>query len=367
MPVPQPILVVDDDPSVRDVLAEYFREEGYRCEVARDGLEALEKLRGRGFDLVVSDIDMPRMDGVALLREIKSVSPDTEIILLTGILDVDTAIRSMRLGACDYLTKPFNLSEVCVTVERALDKQRLTRENREYHEALEARVEERTAQLKRKSAEIDQLYQRLIRTYQTTLEALAIALDTRDSETLGHSVRVAAYTAAVARRMGVVEPELTDIYRGALLHDVGKIGVPDAILRKPGRLTPEEWIEMRKHPEIGDRILQGIDFLDGARPIVLSHQERYDGKGYPLGLRGKEIPLGARIFAVVDTLDAMTSDRPYRKALPMEAVFEEIRKFRGSQFDPDVVDAFLGIPRREWDEIRIRVLEEVRSRGGGRF
>ena len=367
MPVRKPILVVDDDRTVRDVLVECLTDGGYTCEAACDGMEALEKIRGNKFDLVVSDIDMPGMDGVALLREIKSLRPDTAIILLTGIVDVDTAIRSMRLGASDYLTKPFNLNEVFITVEKALDKQRLMRENREYHEALEARVEERTAELKRKNREVEKLFLQLKSTYQTTLEALAIALDTRDSETLGHSVRVAAYTVAVARRMGVVEPELTDIHRGALLHDVGKIGVPDAILRKPGKLTPEEWIEMRKHPEIGDRILQGIEFLDGARPIVRSHQERYDGKGYPSGLRGKEIPLGARIFAVVDTLDAMTSNRPYRQALPFEAAYEEIRRFRGIQFDPDVVDSFLRIPRQEWIDIYARVLEDVRTRGGGRF
>jgi HD-GYP domain-containing protein (c-di-GMP phosphodiesterase class II) len=167
--------------------------------------------------------------------------------------------------------------------------------------------------------------------------------------------------------MGIVDPELTDIYRGALLHDVGKIGIPDAILRKPGKLNAEEWVEMRKHPEIGDRILQGIQFLDGARPIVRAHQERYDGKGYPKGLKGTEIPLGARIFAVVDTLDAMTSDRPYRKALPYEAAYDEITRFRGVQFDPDVVDAFLKIPKHEWREIYERVLKDVTRRGAGRF
>ncbi len=367
MPTSQPILVVDDDRIIRDVLVECLTDGGYRCEAACDGLEALEKVRDNGFDLVVSDIDMPRMDGVQLLREIKTLRPEIEIILLTGIVDIDTAIQSMRLGASDYLTKPFNLAEVLITIEKALDKQRLLRENREYHRSLERRVEERTAELTKKNREIEELFHRLSCTYQTTLEALAIALDTRDSETLGHSVRVAAYTVTVARRMGIVDPELTDIYRGALLHDVGKIGVPDAILRKPGKLNAEEWVEMRKHPEIGDRILQGIQFLDGARPIVRAHQERYDGKGYPEGLKGREIPLGARIFAVVDTLDAMTSDRPYRKAQSYEAAYDEITRFRGVQFDPDVVDAFLKIPKQEWREIYNRVLKDVTRRGAGRF
>ncbi|HEU4400808.1 MAG TPA: HD domain-containing phosphohydrolase [Candidatus Polarisedimenticolia bacterium] len=353
MQEPIHILVVDDEQAIRDVLTEGLNDTGYRCDTARDGSEALEKVKANGFQLVVSDIDMPQMDGVRLVQEIKKVRPDTEIIMLTGVVDVDVAVQAIRLGASDYLTKPFNLAEVRITVERALEKRRLVLENREYQRTLEARVLERTADLNR--------------SYQTTLEALATALDTRDTETLGHSLRVAAYTVAVARRMGVSEPDLTDIYRGALLHDVGKIGVPDAILRKPGKLTPEEWVEMRKHPEIGYRILEGIHFLEAARQVVLCHQERFDGTGYPRGLKGQEIPLGARVFSVVDTLDAMTSDRCYRKALPYETARAEIIRYSGTQFDPDVVAVFLEIPPEEWTGIHQRVLAEVSSRGSARF
>ncbi len=360
------ILVVDDEQAIRDVLREGLTDSGFICEDAPDGLAALEKLKSNGFSLVVSDIDMPGMDGVSLLREIKATRPDTEIILLTGVVDVETAIRSIRMGATDYITKPFTLSEVRITVERALEKRRLILENREYRRTLEERVAERTAELIRKNGEVEDLFSLLKASYETTLEALATALDSRDAETLGHSARVAAYTVAVARRLGVKETELTDIYRGALLHDVGKIGVPDAILRKPGKLNAEEWLEMRKHPEIGARILQGIKFLDGARPIVMCHQERYDGKGYPRGLKGSEIPLGARIFAVVDTFDAMTSDRPYRKALPYETAFAEIVKYSGTQFDPEVAQAFLTIAPEEWKSIHARVLREVSSRSNAR-
>ena len=367
MQQPIPILVVDDDQTIRDLLAEGLGRAGFLCETAADGVEALAKVKGNNFPIVLSDIDMPQMDGVQLVREIRTVKPETEVILLTGILDVHTAIRTMRLGASDYVTKPFNFAELRVTVERALEKQRLIRENREYREALEMRVAERTAELSRKKGEIEGLYNRLGESYQATLEALATALDTRDSETMGHSVRVAAYTVAVARRMAVVEPELTDMYRGALMHDLGKIGVPDAILRKPGRLTPAEWAEMRRHPEIGERILRGIAFLDGARRIVLCHQERYDGQGYPARLEGEAIPLGARIFAVVDTLDAMTFDRPYRKALSYEAAREEIVKYSGRQFDPEVVRVFLQIPPEEWTTIHRRVLQDVASRAASRL
>jgi putative nucleotidyltransferase with HDIG domain len=362
MPEPTHILIVDDDQAIREILSEGLSDSGYECVTACDGVEGLRKLQSNGFHLVVSDIDMPKMDGVSLLQKIKEIRPDTEIIMLTGVVDVETAIQSMRLGACDYLTKPFNLAEVRITVERALEKQRLIRENREYQKTLELKVAERTADLSRKNREVEELLRRLQSSYQTTLEALATALDTRDTETLGHSLRVASYTVAVARRMGVGEPDLTDIYRGALLHDVGKIGIPDAILRKPGKLTSEEWVEMRRHPEIGYRILQGINFLEAPREIVLSHQEMYDGSGYPRGLKGKEIPLGARIFSVVDTLDAMTSDRPYRKAMPYEAARAEINKYSGAQFDPDVVKVFLEIPESDWREIHRRVVQDVMAR-----
>jgi putative nucleotidyltransferase with HDIG domain len=366
MPNAVHILIVDDDPAIREVLLESLRESGYRCTTAHDGADALERFRSEPFNLLVSDIDMPQMDGVRLLREVKAIRPETEVIMLTGMLDLDVAIRAIRMGASDYLTKPFNLEQVRITVERAIEKQRLVQENREYRETLEARVVERTAALSRKTQEVEDLFRRLNESYQTTLEALATALDARDAETLGHSVRVGAYTVAVAQRMGVRDPELTDVYRGALLHDVGKIGIPDAILLKPGKLTADEWVEMRKHPEIGARMLQGIRFLEGAIPIVLCHQERWDGKGYPQRLAGKAIPLGARIFAVVDTLDAMTSNRPYRKALTYDDARAEIVKYSGIQFDPEVVAVFLSIPRSEWQAIQRRVLEEVSARAAQR-
>ncbi len=363
MPNAVHILVVDDESAIRDVLAESLGACGYLCETATNGVEALRKFQTNAFQLLISDIDMPLMDGVHLLNEVKALRPDTEIIMLTGVVDLDTAIRSMRMGASDYLTKPFNLDQVRITVDRALEKQRLVKENREYRLTLEARVTERTAALSRKTGEVEELFRRLNESYQSTLEALATALDARDAETLGHSVRVGAYTVEVAQRLGVKEPEITDIHRGALLHDVGKIGIPDAILLKPGKLTAAEWVEMRKHPEIGARMLQGIRFLEGAIPIVLCHQERFDGKGYPARLKGEAIPLGARIFAVVDTLDAMTSDRPYRRALSYARARAEIIEFSGTQFDPRVVEVFLSIAESTWQAIHQRVLAEVAARG----
>ncbi|HEV8336449.1 MAG TPA: HD domain-containing phosphohydrolase [Candidatus Polarisedimenticolia bacterium] len=346
---------MDDEPAIRDILREGLTDSGYVCTLASNGHEALERLKDFEYSLVLSDIDMPKMDGVQLLQAVKDRNPDIEVVMITGVVDVEMALRAIRLGANDYLTKPFNLEEVRFTIEKALEKRRLILENRQYQRNLEEKVAERTAQLVLKHREIQGLFEKLQTSYETTLEALAAALDTRDTETQGHSVRVSEYTVVIAGRMGVKEPELTDIRRGALLHDVGKIGIPDAVLRKPGKLTVEEWAEMKKHPEIGHRILSGINFLEKSLPLVISHQERFDGSGYPHGLREEAIPLGARIFAVVDTLDAMTSDRPYRKALSYEVARAEIVRNSGIQFDPRVVEVFLTISPEEWKAIHRRI------------
>ena len=352
--VPAGILVVDDEPAIRDLLQEGLKDSGYICTIASDGYEALDCLRECEFPLVLSDIDMPRMDGVKLLQALQEGHPDTEVIMITGVVDVEVALQAIRMGASDYITKPFNLEQVRFTIRKALEKRRLILENREYQRNLEEKVAERTAQLLVKHREIAGLFEKLQSSYETTLRALAAALDTRDTETQGHSVRVSEYTAVIAQRLGVEEPELTDIRRGALLHDVGKIGISDAVLRKPGKLTPVEWAEMKLHPGIGHRILSGILFLEKSLPIVLSHQERYDGSGYPRRLKGEEIPLGARIFAVVDMLDAVTSDRPYRKALTYRDAREEIIRNAGIQFDPKIVEVFLSIPPEEWRSIHRR-------------
>ena len=365
------LLIVDDEEVIREVLTERLSAEGYRCDSARDVPQALAKLHnGGGYGLVLSDIDMPGDNGITLLKKIKETFPDIDVVMVTGMLDLDMAVGSIRMGASDYITKPFNLDQVLLTVERTLEKRRLTLDNRRYQESLESMVEERTREVRRKGEQIEKLYselrtafEQIHATYETTLEALMEALDTRDTETQGHSRRVSEYTVTVARQLGLREPDLTQIRWGALLHDVGKIGVPDAILRKPAKLTPEEWIEMRKHPELGRRILCNIKFLENAVPIVYCHQERYDGSGYPRGLKGDQIPLGARIFAVVDTLDAMTMDRPYRKALPYERARHEIQTYAGRQFDPEVVRAFLEIPDATWLEINRRIKAELAAKG----
>ena len=339
---------------------------GYVARSAGTAEEALKILEEDEIHLVLSDIEMPGQSGLDLLRLIREDYPDIDVVMVTGVVDTDMAVGSIRKGAYDYVTKPFNLEEIRFVVDRTLkhrqdilDKRAYQAQLAEEKKLLEVKVDERTRELREKKQEVEELYGELQGSYESTLQALITALDFRDNETQGHSVRVVEYAILVAKKLGVREPELTWIRRGSILHDVGKIGVPDAILRKPGKLDAEEWDEMKKHPEMGYRMLQHIGFLEPALDLVLCHQERFDGSGYPRGLEGEGIPLGARIFAVVDTFDAMTSDRPYRPALSIETAVREVRKFSGTQFDPDAAEAFLSIPIRTWKEIRERVHRQV--------
>jgi putative nucleotidyltransferase with HDIG domain len=356
---PKKLLIVDDERSVREVLAEGLAAMGYETLSAGSADEAFEHACREPVHLVLTDIEMPGANGLELLARLKEHDPELDVVMVTGVIDATTAIGAIRQGASDYVTKPFNLDEVQIVIDRTLEKRRLILENRAYQEHLEELVEQRTQEVLEKKQQVEQLYEELQESYESTLQALVTALDFRDNETQGHSYRVVEYAVLVAERLGVGEPDLTWIRRGAILHDVGKIGVSDLVLRKPGKLDADEWDEMRKHPEIGYRMLERIRFLKPALDIVLSHQERFDGSGYPRGQSGEEIPLGARIFAVVDTFDAMTSDRPYRAALSIDAARDEIIDWSGRQFDPKVVDAFLTIEQATWHEIRDRVHQEV--------
>ena len=325
-----------------------LERQGFDVELASNGREAIEMLDLNNFDLVLTDIVMQDVNGITLLERIHDKYPNLPVVMVTAIHDISVAIDSMRRGAYDYLLKPFEREHLMNTVERALYHRRILEESQNYQQSLEQMVRARTEMLRHAMEDLEH-------SYDVTLEALGDALDLKDSETEGHSKRVTAYTIALARAMGISPAEIKVIARGAFLHDIGKMAIPDEILRKPGKLTPEEQDVMREHCSRGYHMLRKIPFLAEAAEIVFSHQEHYDGSGYPNGLRGREIPIGARIFAVADTLDAITSDRPYRKARSFDVAREEILRCSGTQFDPAVVEVFLKIPNELWQELRSEI------------
>jgi cyclic di-GMP phosphodiesterase len=348
------LLIVDDEISVCMLLSQKLTRAGYRCSTATSALRALELINAEQFDAIISDMRMPGMTGLELLAQVHEKYPDIAFLMATAEDDVRKGVQAMKYGAADYILKPFDLDLVLRGVNRALEKKRLEKELEEYRLHLEEMVAKRTAQLQDALLRIEQ-------TYDETLEALGAALDLRDTETEGHSRRVSLYCLELARRIQCNDEQVKQIARGSYLHDIGKIGIPDSILLKPSKLTPDERVKMEAHAQIGFELVSRIAFLAPAAEIVLTHQERYDGTGYPEGLKGEQIPLGARIFAIADTLDAMTSDRPYRKALPFSAAVQEITRESGRQFDPEVVKAFLSVPEETWKDIRAKV-EERRSK-----
>jgi putative nucleotidyltransferase with HDIG domain len=337
---PTRILIVDDDSAVRDVITVLLREEGYAATAVSSAEAALDAAEESDYPLVISDVRMPGKDGFWLLDRLRDMHPDSAVVMLTAYGDTEAAVQCLRNGAADYLLKPPKVTDLIRAIERALGRRRLELARHKYRRSLENRVREKTAELSRTLHDLES-------TYSQTLWSLVAALDAREHETSDHSQRVVRYTLAIARRLGVPDGDLPSVGRGALLHDIGKIGVPDAILLKAGRLTPSEWVEMRKHPQIGYDILRSIEFLGPSAEVVLCHQERYDGGGYPRGLSGEAIPLAARIFAIADTFDAMTTSRPYRRGLPAEAARVEIAKCSGTQFDPRCADAFLSMSSEE--------------------
>lgn len=342
------ILVVDDEQLMRTLLVTLLQREGYSVDSARDNEDALRVLGLKSVDLIITDLRMGNSNGMHLIEQIKGRRMQTPVIMVTAVHEVNTAIAAMRNGAFDVVLKPFDNLTLLDSVERAVAFGYTTRKDTVYRNSLEHLVEARTSLLREALFELE-------RSYDTTLEALGNALDLKDSETEGHSRRVTAYTIALARAMGLDKSDIKTIKHGAFLHDIGKMAIPDAILLKPGRLDPHEREVMRRHCLSGFQIVSKIPFLHEAAEIVYSHQEHYDGGGYPRGLKGEQIPLGARIFAVADTLDAITSDRPYRKGSPILAARNEIARCAETQFDPRVVEAFLSMPPEVWEELRAAI------------
>src|SRR5271163_2387492 len=340
------VLVVDDEESVRGVVAALLEHSGYAATMTCSAEEAMTRLQqDPDYDLVLSDIMMPGTDGLTLLDHIGTDHPGMPVVMFSAVNDFHVVTNAFRRGAIDYLLKPFERAELESIVMRAVERGRLRKQNTIYRQNLESIVSARTGRLRSTMQDLE-------RSYDITLEAMGDALDLRDAETEGHSRRVTAYTIALAQAMGLESDALRTIARGAFLHDIGKIATPDNILLKPGRLTAEEMAIMKQHCERGYEMVRKISFLRDAAEIVYAHQEQFDGRGYPRGLRGEEIPLGARIFAIADTLDAMTSDRPYRKGTSFAKARDEITRCSGTQFDPQIVEVFLSIPPETWSNLR---------------
>src|SRR5277367_3778367 len=329
------ILIVDDEVHVGAMIGATLERANYSAVLTRDCDEALRQFAGGApFDIVLLDIRLRDRDGLALLETLKQLQPETPVVMISGVPEIAVVISAIKKGAFDYLLKPIGPAQLLGTVMRALEHRDLERRDTLHRQSLERLVEARTEMLHRAIADLE-------RSYDITLEALGNALDLKDAETEGHSKRVTAYSMVLARAMNMEPSAVKIIARGAFLHDIGKMAIPDAILSKPGKLTAGEQTVMREHCMRGYAILKKIPFLEQASEIVFSHQEHYDGSGYSRGLKGEEIPLGARIFAVADALDAITSDRPYRKATSFAEARVEIKRCAGTQFDPHVVDVYL--------------------------
>jgi response regulator RpfG family c-di-GMP phosphodiesterase len=343
------VLIVDDDALILKALARILEGARYepRCFLYPE--EALAALEGEAPVVIICDYMMPTMDGITFLKLARARFPGATRILCTAAEDFRIALQAVNSGEVfRIIPKPWHQQELLATVSQAAEASRLRREN----ERLTAEVQRQNGQLREMNGRLEEMVR--ART-QALLEGLIAALDYRDAETQWHSRRVSLYARRLAQQLGFKEPELTVIEHGALLHDIGKIGVRDGVLLKPGPLTTDEWTEMKRHPELGWALLQRVDYLRPASSIVLQHQEKWDGTGYPRALRGEAIVVGARIFHVVDTLDAITSDRPYRRARQFEDARAEIVRCRGTQFDPGVVDAFLAVPGEDWERIRLDV------------
>jgi response regulator RpfG family c-di-GMP phosphodiesterase len=330
------VLVVDDELSVRKMLTTLLSQAGVPCSAAANAREALTMLEKASFQAVISDVRMDTDSGFDLLREVRARFPDLAFLMATGIDDVRVGVQAMKLGADDYLLKPFDIEVVLASLQRALERKQLEREVENYRRHLEEMVSQRTQQLQAAMTELEH-------SHSATLEALGGAIDLRDGPTAGHSGRVLLYSVKIAEAIGGMEDQLKTLGMGAWLHDIGKLAIPDSILLKPGALDAQERQIMERHVQLGYDLVKGIPFLADAAEIILAHHERHNGSGYPRGLHGKDIPMSARIFAVADSFDAMTSDRPYRSALPVQTARTVIDAARGELFDPEIVDAFFAL------------------------
>jgi len=326
------LLIVDDEAAIRSLLLRKLSREGYRCVEAHDTEQTLTTLETSPIAVVILDIKMPGKSGIALLPEIKSGFPDTAVIMATAVTDISVAIECLKQGADDYICKPFNLEEIPLAVQRALEKRRLQLEIREYQQYLEEKVEGQMIEMRK--------------LFLGAIEALVSALEAKDKYTGGHSRRVTEIALAVGNELALSSPDMEDLRWGSLLHDVGKIAVDQLIQNKPGKLTPEEYEHIMIHAHVGAGIVRPV-VNDAVVEMIEHHHDHYDGTGLHQIVAGANIPLGARILALADAFDAMTSDRPYRPAMSRKEALDEIKRCMRTQFDPVVANAFLRIMSRQ--------------------
>jgi putative nucleotidyltransferase with HDIG domain len=340
------LLVVDDDHDTCDMMCQFLSQD-YLCDSAYNGEQALVKIKANRYAVILADLMMPKVDGYAVVSSTAVLSPTTPVIVVSAVAEVQSAIKAMKMGAFDYIIKPFNPEQIEVSVKRAIGHHILARNAREN----EIQLLKHAAELERLNQALSKALMELDSAYQATISALAAALESRNFETRSHSDRVVAYSLRLGREMGLDEEEMKRLKVGALFHDIGKIGVEDKILFKADSLTPEEWQIMKSHVHVGERIISEIPLLHSALPVVTQHHERWDGTGYPAGLSGEQIDIKARIFAVADTIDAITSDRPYDASRTFEEVRNELVACAGKQFDPRIVEAFCRVPLEEWTSL----------------
>ena len=337
------VLITDDDKAVQKTFSIGLEKAGFEVKVAGTGKEALDILRGNYFapDCIMLDIRMPEMTGLEALPILREEFPLIPVIMLTALTDLEIAVDTMRKGAFDYLTKPVRMIELVETIKKAiryrwtlLENERLMQENREYQRSLEKKVEERTR-------ELFLAYEKLKTTNLETVKVLAETIEAKDPYTRGHCQRVRLISREIAVNLDIEKEKIELLEYSALLHDIGKIGIPEAILNKDGSLSEEERNIFRMHPVIGERILNNVEFFKPCLPVIRNHHEWFNGSGYPDQLEGEKIHLLARIVAVADAFDAMTSTRPYRMALSKEKAIDELARYRETQFDPQLVDIFI--------------------------
>jgi response regulator RpfG family c-di-GMP phosphodiesterase len=344
------LLIIDHDETKRKILNSFFSAK-YNCDEADSLSAAVTKIREKEYSVILTAFSLSSLNALDLMPYLQELSPRTIPVFISDADAAGNTVRAFRAGAFEVIQKPFELKKADIIIEKAFGKYELRCLKDRYQYHLEELVAERTVELDKALEEVEN-------SYRSTLKALVQALETRDFETHGHSERVVTFSLRLGYELGLEKEALRDLELGALLHDIGKIGVPDAVLRKPAKLNDDEWAKMKLHPQHGQKILRNIPFLEGAARIVAQHHERWDGEGYPFGLRGEDIDIGARIFAVVDAFDAMVSDRVYRKGCSYDDALAELERHAGTQFDPLVVEAFKAIPKEDWEILRQRSLME---------